>query len=176
MRIKILISILLIQLVAHGRVKRKPSAIDIKSSEEILFIDKKEAAFSDMGKSTDYAGQLVQLSETSAELMNSDLYKFKNESATQVSVRLCEKYLVELFGTEKKRSLQLKTPIQLIDTAVGKACALQLNDAYEHAAIPFRYVIVGLIHGRATGLVWNLYKIPSESTTAKLQSFWKSLK
>ncbi len=172
----ILMVVLISASIALGSVKRRPSSIDLTSIEEIIFTSKKDLPYSDMGKSEEYVGSIMQLSETSEQLMSSDLYKFPKENSTRMTAKLCSQYVSKIFGPEKKRSLRLKSPVSLFDTSVGKACEFQLNDQYESSKIPFRYVLVGFIHGRLKALVWNLNSEPDTQSKIKLQLFWKTLK
>lgn len=155
---------------------RKPSSIDLKSSNEIVFYSKKDNPFSDMGKIDEYQGTLVLLNEASAALGSADLYKFPKETAIKMTKSLCRLNADKIFGPEPERSLKMNESMVLFDTAVGKACEYKLTDTYAHAKRPHAYVISGFIHGRLVTLVWALIEAPSNEATAKLRQFWKSLK
>lgn len=173
---KLFFTILLFSLFAQGKSQRKPSSIDIKSADEIVFYAKSEMPFSDMGKISEYQGNLVQLNEPSAQFGEADLYWFATESTTVMTKKLCNRYADQIFGSEKDRSLKINDSIQLFETTVGPACDYKLADTYAHAKRPFAYVITGFIHGRLTALVWALSQAPNSEDSAKLRLFWKTLK
>lgn len=156
--------------------KRKPSSIDITSTNEVAFYAKKNFEYSQIGKIKQYQGVLIQLNESSSDLNAADLYQFPTEDKIKMDSGLCNSYLEKIFGNEADRSLKLTSAVTLFDSPVGKACDFQLTDNYSRARLGYRYTIIGFVHGRMMGLVWNLYEVPKEETKKKLQNFWKTLK
>ncbi|OFZ29030.1 MAG: hypothetical protein A2622_13130 [Bdellovibrionales bacterium RIFCSPHIGHO2_01_FULL_40_29] len=173
----IILATLLISVLSVAQSgKRKPSSIDIKSSHEIIFYAKSELGFSDMGKIVEYQGSLVQINEPNSNLNEADLYKFPKESRTLITTKICSEYVEKIFGKAEDRSLKVDKTVQLFQTPVGKACDFQMTDSYHHAKLPYRYAVIGFVHGRLIALVWSFDQKITTENVEQLKTFWKSLK
>lgn len=172
----IFLFLILSSLFSMAESKRKPSSIDITSSQEIVFYAKETEPFSDFGKIQEFKGVLVQLNETDEQLANAQLYKFPNEEKSMMTQAICNGYADKIFGPEPTRTLRINKSLVLFDTPVGKACEYLLTDTYAHAKRRYAYVITGFIHGKLYSLVWAFYRLPTAEETSKLKTFWKTLK
>lgn len=172
---KILIYFLLLSLSSQA-AQKKSSKIDIKSTSDMVFFSKEDSALSSIGKIKEFQGTIIHAAEVNQDLSSSDLYKFPDESAITISPELCSKYADKMFGPADKRVLKLQGSFQLFETPTGKACEFQLKDTYEKARMPYRYTIVGFVHGKLIALMWGLFENPSASDKEKLKNFWKTLK
>lgn len=151
------------------------STLDLKSKEEIAIYDKNEILFSDVGKIKEFKAVLVQLNQSQNELSKSDLYLFSEENKISMSLDLCEKYIIEIFGAPEVSGLQWKNTQRLFETSTGSACDFQAKDVAAKSKIPVRYGIIGFIHGKLIASVWQLNSLGNENQTL-LQKFWKTLR
>lgn len=162
--------------VVHAAEAKKPSPIDLRSSQGIIFYSKQEMTFSDMGKISEYQGMLVRPNEATQSLRSADLYKFPKETKIKMTIELCQKYADRIFGRQEKRSLKLNQALKLFNTPVGQACEFQMTDSYTKAQRRYRYVISGFIHGRLIALVWSFPQLPSSEVVNGLQGFWQTIR
>lgn len=149
---------------------------EIKSTEEVVFYNKKVNPFSDQGKIAEYQGILIQQNQPKKDLNQSDVYFFPKEPKIAMTSLLCESYVDKIFGPKDRRVIKLKDGVKLFDSHTGKTCELSLIDPDQHALIPVKHAMMGFLHGRLTTLVWQLDQVPSAETTEKLHKFWETLR
>ncbi len=176
MKILLILILILPFQSALGFGKRKPSQINLRSKEEIVFYSKKDIPLSEIGKIDEFQGVLVRESQPLYDLRSADLYKFPIEKKISMSLELCSSYADKIYGDEKKRSLKTVVAPALFQTSVGPACALILRDSFEDASRPYRFAIVGFVHGRLIALTWNLSDKPTTEMLEDLHNFWKTIK
>lgn len=155
---------------AYGKSK-----LQFRTTENIEIYDKSEIPFSDFGKIKEFQGILINKSDgIKNELSKSDIYIFPNEPKIAISENLCQNYRIKMFGKEADSGLTLGDSLKLFTTPNGKVCEFQLHDLGAKAKVPIRYIILGFIHGRMIGLVWQLSSI-DEDAKSRLQKFWQNL-
>ncbi len=176
MKFSIFLSFTLSFHLVFASAKRKPAQTDLRAKEEFIFYSKKDMSLSEIGKIDEYQGVLILSNQAHYEFRATDLYVFSNEDKISMSLELCRRSTDKIYGEDNKRSLKLVDEPLLFQTSVGQACLLRLKDTFKQAHRPFRFVMMGFVHGRLTALTWNLSKDASPAATIQLQNFWKSLK
>lgn len=159
-----------------ANMKRTLASIGIKSSEEIIFRDKKDILFSETGKIDQYQGVLIQLSQPKSQFAQSDLYLFENESEIKMTASMCDKYISKIFGSKEKRVLKISEKLQIFKSHTGDTCDMALSDPESHALINSQYVLFGFLHGRLVGLVWQLDQPLTPADKNKFRKFWDTLR
>lgn len=154
----------------------KSSKINLRSSEEFVFYDKKDLLAADMGKIAQFRGVLIRPQEASSALKSSDLYQFPKETRIKMNLKICREYVTRILGKAQARGLKEDYPVELFETSVGPACFLEQANLVQDSSNPNRVVILGFIHGQLNAQVWNLPSKLTDESRDQLKGFWKTLK
>lgn len=156
--------------------KRTLASVGIKSKDDVVFYDKTDVAFSDMGKIDEFQGILVQQNQTKTDLAQADLYLFDKEDKIAVTNEICQKYVTKIFGPANKRKLQAGKSLQIFKSHTGHSCDFTLKDPQAHASIPNQYGLVGFLNGHLITLIWQLDQPVTDEVRQNFRKFWDKLR
>lgn len=162
---------LIAQLLSIGLAGTSP----IQSKENIQYISKSENKLLDTFKTDLFIGVIGRPDERNPDLAMVDLYSFKEPKKLSMDEQLCKKFLGQVFGDLKKITLKV-TQLKIYTSPMGKTCEAQIEDPNHATKIPERRAIVGFIHTKPYGIVFQLSRKSDVSVQEDTRKFWESLR